>query len=315
MSRYLTSNSLIESAKLRALLPETQVTFREEDFLRFANEEMDTAVMPYVMSFHEDYFLFTEDVLLEDNVNKYEIPYRAAGNKLREVSYLDNAKNIYEMTRISVEDLSYYQYNTGGSNSPIRAFSVQNNDIVLQPEQNFIGSGYLRMYYYLRPNQLVSEDRVLVITDINRTTGQISVDKQPSLYNIGTLVDFVQVKSPHRCLDIDLSITNVDTINNVVSVDPADIPRKLKVGDHVCLAEECIIPQIPTDIHSLLSQRIACRCLEALGDQQGLTAANTKLAEMELKLGSLVDSRVEGAPLKVVNRHSLLRNSRRQLRR
>jgi hypothetical protein len=65
----------------------------------------------------------------------------------------------------------------------------------------------------------------------------------------------------------------------------------------------------------MLAQRIACRCLEALGDTAGLQIANTKLAEMELKGMSLIDSRVEGAPMKVNNRHSFLRQSRRQFRR
>lgn len=316
IARYMTSSTLVESAKLRALLPETQITFREEDFLRFANEEMDTAVMPYVMSFHEDYFLFEEDVPLENNVNAYDIPYRAIGNKLRDVGYMDTGRNLYEMTRVSVEDMPYYQTDGNvASNSPIRSFMIRNNEVVLSPEIGFITQGFLRMYYYIRPNQLVSEDRVMVITNINRTTGQISVDKTPELYNIGTLVDLIQVKSPHKCLKIDISVTNVDTVNNIISIDPSSIPSKLRKGDHIALAEECMIPQLPTDIHSMLAQRIACRCLEALGDQQGLAAANAKLAEMELKLGAVVDNRVEGAPLKVVNRHSMLRNSRKYFRR
>ena len=89
MARYLSSSTLIESAKVRGAIPETQVTFKEEDLLRFANEEMDTAVIPYVMSFHEDYFLFREDIPLQADTTQYAIPYRAVGNKLREVAYKD----------------------------------------------------------------------------------------------------------------------------------------------------------------------------------------------------------------------------------
>ena len=93
------------------------------------------------------------------------------------------------------------------------------------------------------------------------------------------------------------------------------IPDELSVGDYLANEGECKIPSIPTELHSMLAQRVACRCLEALGDMAGLQMANQKLAEMELKTGSLIGNRVEGANLKVVNRHGFLRQSRRMLRR
>lgn len=321
MARYLSSNTLIESAARRATLPETQVTFLEKDFLAFANEEMDMAVIPYVMQFHEDYFLFKENTPLLANTTRYTIPYRAVGNKLRDVQYLDNGGNIYEMTRTGVGDASYFQYGSAGSIiSRLRAFLLESDEIVLQPEVTGAVSGEsLNIYYYLRPNQLVSENRVMIVTSISDiANGNIGVDKLPvdsesgaSLFSAGTLVDFIKVKSPHKCLAIDAPVISVNTTTKILSFSPDTVPANLKVGDHVALAEECMIPQIPTDLHSMLAQRIAARCLEAMGDTQGLQAANAKLAEMELKGGTLIDSRVEDAPLKVTNRHGLLRNTRR----
>jgi hypothetical protein len=101
----------------------------------------------------------------------------------------------------------------------------------------------------------------------------------------------------------------------IINTPSSLIPDELSIGDYVAEAGQCIIPSIPTELHSMLAQRVACRCLEALGDMQGLQMANQKLSEMELKTGSLIDNRVEGAPLKVVNRHGFLRQSRRMLRR
>ena len=77
-------------------------------------------------------------------------------------------------------------------------------------------------------------------------------------------------------------------------------------ADLVTLAGETIIPQIPDELHSMLAQRVACRCLEALGDQQGLQAANLKLAEMEAKSATLINDRIESSPQKIVNRNSPL---------
>jgi hypothetical protein len=317
VARYLSSSALIESAKVRGMIPSTQVTFTDEDLLRFANEEMDTALVPYVMSFHEDYFLFPEDIPLETNIIAYPIPYRAVGNKLRDVSYKDPGNALSEMTRILVEDLPFYQ--GGGSvatNAGLRVFSIQNNEIVLSTSDiQFSIQGYLSTFYYIRPNQLVTEDRACIIQAIDRVTGQITVDNLPNIYTSASLVDFIQIKSPNKCYSIDNAITNVDSTNKIFTFALADIPTRLAVGDYICLAEECIIPQIPIDLHPMLAQRIACRCLESLGDQAGLAAANTKLGEMELKLGTVIDNRVEGAPLKVTNRHSFLRSSRNYYRR
>jgi hypothetical protein len=75
------------------------------------------------------------------------------------------------------------------------------------------------------------------------------------------------------------------------------------------VAGESCIPNVPTELHAILAQRVACRVLEAIGDTQSLQNANSKLQEMEGKAGVILDSRVEGAVHKVVNR-GVLRNIR-----
>ena len=64
----------------------------------------------------------------------------------------------------------------------------------------------------------------------------------------------------------------------------------------------------------VLAQRVAQRVLEALGDTEGLNNATAKIAEMENKLTTMLDNRVEVAPRKVVNRALMTgvnRNKRR----
>lgn len=325
MSRYLSSTTLIESVVRRASLPQTQVTFLEEDFLAFANEEMDMAVVPYVMGYHEDYFLFNEIIPLQDYTSNYAIPYRAVGNKLRDVQFLDNTTNIYEMTRIGVGDQPYFQFGSiGVTASRLRAFYLQNDEIWLSPRMDSTSNGgKLSVYYYIRPNKIVSESRVMIVTSVDGVaSGIVTVDKIPhnqsgsSLFSAGTNIDFIKGKSPYKCMSIDVPLESVNTVTKTLTfADPTMIPKGLKVGDHIALAEECMVPQIPPDMHSMLAQRIAARCLEAMGDQLGLQAANLKLAEMEARGATLIDSRVDDAPFKVANRHGFLRRSRRYSRR
>lgn len=310
--RYMTSSTLIESIKNRAMLPENQITFTPERFLRFATEELDMAIIPYVMQYHEDFFLVTEDVPLVGGVSKYQIPYRAIGNKLRDVSYFDGTNTIYEMTRITVDDLSYYQQGSGDSfsSSGYRVFYIQNDEVCLVTQNQTSSTGFLRMTYYVRPNQLVDSKRVAVITSINRTTGEIGVNAIPGNITLGINLDIIKTKSSHKCLVRDIQATNISGVNNIITLALSNIPASLVVGDRIALAEETDIPQIPTDLHSMLAQRVACRCLEALGAKEDLQAANAKLAEMEQKGASIIDNRVEGAPLKLVNRHGFLARKR-----
>lgn len=318
MARYLTTNSLISSVVRRANLPITQVTFKTEDFTQFATEELDMALLPYILSHHEDYYLTSVTIPLEQGVSRYEIPYRAIGAKLNDVAYQNSDGQKFEMTRISKGDTPYYQFGAlGNSNQLLKVFYIEGNDIVLVPElkTEVYQSSSLIVSFYIRPNGLVEETRAMTITAIDTATGIISVNSVPTIFAGGKAVDLIKTKSPHNTLAWDVVLSSVDYTANTITVDPASIPHTLKVGDYVCLAEECIIPQIPTDLHSMLAQRIACRCLEALGDQAGLQAANAKLAEMEQKGSTIVDSRVDEAPMKVLNRHGFLRSSRRYVRR
>lgn len=308
MAKFFTTDTLIESVKRRAMIPENQQTFQEVDFLAFANEEMDLGIIPHVLSFHEEYFVFTELITILPNQNRYEIPSRAVGNKLRELAYQDVSDNIFEMTRIKIDDLPSYQNNA--IQYAFNRFYVEGNDIVLVPEVGPAPSGFLRFSYYLRPNELVSEDRVAIITGINTVSGDISVNSVPTVISISNSLDLIQTGSAHKTLALDLNATSINNISKIISFDPDDLPTGLSIGDQISLSGETIVPQIPSDLHSMLAQRVAARCLEALGDVQGLGSANAKLAEMEIKTGSLIDDRVEGAPLKMNNRHSILKQGR-----
>ena len=90
----------------------------------------------------------------------------------------------------------------------------------------------------------------------------------------------------------------------------AEVPGLFAVGDYICSASECIIPQVPSDLHNGLAERTCGRILAALGDQAGLQNVNTKLGEVNAAQGTLLDNRSEGNGMKITARHSLLRYGR-----
>jgi hypothetical protein len=133
----------------------------------------------------------------------------------------------------------------------------------------------------------------------------IVVDAEPEAIETGDIVDFLQTKAGHKTLDYDITAGTVS--GDTISFTATDIPENLIPGDYICLANECIIPQIPTDLHTSLAERTCARILSAIGDTEGLQLSTAKIQEMNSAQGSLLDQRVEGAPQKITSRNSLLR--------
>lgn len=304
----LNSTTLIESVKRRASIPTAQATFEESDFLAFANEEMSMGMLPAILQYHEEFLVYQEEAPIEANVSSYSIPDRAVGNKLRAIFFKDTSGTLHEMARISPDDLAIYA-NPSGINI-YKSYYVQNNSIVLVPEVKTNVYGSLVMFYYMRPNELVSSSRIATVTAKTATT--LTVNTIPTIFTIATPLDMLEASGGLRTLTKDVTPTAVNYGTKVLTFASGEIPDSLAIGDNVALAGECYVPQIPNDLHSILAQRVAARCTEAMGDAAGLQAANAKIVEMELKMGNLIDNRSESDPQKITNFNGLLRNGRRQ---
>lgn len=309
---YFTSNSLITDIKRRAMIPESQSTFSTSDFLAFINTELKIGIVPSVLSVHEEYYVYPQEVELESSKYSYTIPYRAVGGKLRDLFYKDTNGNLYEMARISPDDKYIYQQSNYGSQ--YRFYYVEGNNVILTPNNGLQSLGSLVFSFYMRPSDLVEESRVAIITDIaedsDAGTTTYTVNAIPTGMTVTSTLDLLQAKPGHKIRKWDITPSAMNTVNKTITFLTTDIDGETEIGDNIAFAGECMIPQCPSDLQPVLAQRVAARCLEALGDTQGLTNANTKLQEMEVKTVALIDNRVEGSPQKIINRRGLLRNSK-----
>lgn len=315
--RITTASVLIDGIKRRASIPENQATFQTDDFLAFADEEMLLGIVPSIMSLHEDYFLFEIEVPLEAGKTEYEIPSRAAGNKLRDLQYKPNDDSYVEMTRIGIGE-RFGESNYGGSMQDPRRYYVKNNKVVISNSLPGGASGHLVFVFYIKPSQLVLEERIGVIQGINNQNNgetQIIINAVPDNFSTSIKYDVYKSESPSSILGINIVPTGINSVSRTVTFNTDDLPSDLKIGDHLAQAGEATVPQIPNEFHAMLEQMVACRILEAQGDTQGLTNALTKLKQMETAGGMLIDNRVDDAPLKIVNRHSTLRSGYRHNRR
>jgi hypothetical protein len=308
MSYFFTSQKLIDSIKRRANIPDAQSMITDDEILEFANEELLLNLLPLVVTKHEDYLLVREYVPTESGVKKYQIPYRALGNKLREVAASDSIlekdlSDLAELTRVSIDDIT--NRNVGRSSS--KRFYIENESIVLDSSDDNVGFNYIVFFYNMRPNMLVNSDRISIITSIDRTTGIIEVSSLPDNFSASSIVDFIRTKSPHRILDYDISLVDLNVANKYFQFDVDDIPANLEVGDRICLQNETDLINIPSELHPMLAQMVASRVLESIGDNENLQQADKKLAKMEKNTELLIANRVIGSPIKVRTRNGLLR--------
>lgn len=385
---YLTSNDLIATVKRNMSFPLSQNTFDEEDILSFANQELFGVQVPSIMEVHEDYFTFAEDVKLKANKSRYDIPYRAIGLKLNNVYWMDENQNSGKLTFVDNTTQSLYSNSWDGMNSP-SCYFIEANQICLSPQIGPNVTGSLRFSYFLRPNNLVVNERAAICQNFTRditiditsmvsgdvlkigdtyfiadvdfmigatdlatatnlnvainTQGEysstvtsnvvilrypsstisvtssnpaainienvqgIEFDQVPANITNGSLIDFLKVKGGHRTYKIDVKLGRNVVSASIIKFPIGVVPDEFEAGDYICSQFECIIPQIPSDLHNILAERTVARILESLGDTVGLQTANAKIGQMEARQTTLIDNRVEGSPRKVVNRGSLLR--------
>jgi hypothetical protein len=406
---YLTSLDLIETVKLNISFPQSQNTFSDDDILKFANHELFMSQVPSVLQYHEDYFSYREVVPLRVNKNRYDIPYRAIGNKLYAVYFQDiNSRNLRPLHMVDPADKAYFQsgessisqqfqgetsalpaVDVGYTTSLLRFFYIESNQVVLSANIGTNIQGSLVFVYYLRPNNLVTDSRaaictgfqkditvsntslvigntltighnILVVgtdfaigatdaltaanlnTKINTLTDYtstivsnivtlqyeqfqttiksnnitafdievlqaINFDQVPLNITNSSLIDFIKKKGAHRTYRFDYKLGKTAIDGTTIRFAFNDIHEDFEIGDYIASQFECIIPQIPSDLHSLLAERTCARILESLGDMAGLQMANQKIAELEKGQASMIDNRVEGSPRKVFNRNNLLR--------
>lgn len=296
-----TADDLLESIKRGISVPNYQVRFTDADILSFADEEIQTRLVPMITSLREEYFIKIVYIPMVQNQRDYQIPYRAVGRTVRDVKWYDgNVKS--GMMFITPNDEQYYtNVNVGGRPS---AFYFIEDKIAVCPAPN-ASSGYIEVKYELRPNKLAILDDVGTISAINTTTGVVTLSAALTGLTTSTPIDFIRAKAGNVTYAFDVSPTNVSS--TLVTFDPDDLPSDLAVGDYVAFAGYTPVVQLPEEAHPVLANAVHCRLLRALGDYEGLNIEEAVLAQRLSFLRDALSPRVEGHPPVVMNRKGMIR--------
>lgn len=311
MAKILTTDALVTTTKRRAMLPLDEVTFGKQGIIDILNEEVDLGLTSHILSVHEEYLVYYKDFAIDPNTNQYTIPDRAIGTKLRGAFLLNSNSDMWKLTRVELEDVQTVDRNST-QNYLSEAFYVENDKLILL-NRNGSNASHLRMYFYMKISELVEDKFAGKIVNIDTLTNEVIVDKIPSTFQATQLFDITCKNSPNKLLSYDQVVLTIAT--NTKTLTFASLPTNISVGDYITIAETSIVPQVPSELHTLLAQRAAVACLEALNDAEGLAAARGKMAEIQANTLSLIDNRVESAVEKINPNYSPLKQCMRKLRR
>jgi len=304
------SDDLLASIKTRAMIPNSQNTFSDDDLINLANEEMEAFIVGSLLRVQEEYLVKTLTMNIIGNQDHYRIPERALGQRLRDIVFTDGTVIKARLPQVGREEIPDYSINP--AQRPY-CFYLEGNYIVLLPGPNSSNSS-LDVSYYARPGKIVTSDQYASIAgfDVLAKTIDLNGSVVPANIAVNGKIDIQTARSGNEYVLQDLTVTAISGMTLTVAEDIADVNGNplITIGDYACSAKQAAIPQCPEEMHPLLAQRVACRVLEALNDSEGLQNASGKLAEMEKNILALIDTRVTGKPRKVNNKTGILSAAR-----
>lgn len=284
-----TTDGLISQIRRRASMPESQNLFTDSKLVDMLNDEFVAKILPFVVSFHEEYYLDFVDYSIDGVTTEYNIPADAIGNKLKDVQIWNSGYMVAPLPRLSPSELSWGW----------QGYYIKNNKIVLYPNPLNVGDT-LRIQYYRRPSSLILNNEGAKITVVPSTT-TVTVQSIPASIVNGSVIDIVEVTPPFKVLGTR-TITNIS--GNDISFSALS---GISVGSYVCLSGESVSAEIPAECYVLLAQAVVVRCLEAIADVGGLQIASSVYDSMKADIQNLLTPRVENEPKRIYLPNSLRR--------
>lgn len=325
-----TADDLVAAVRRRAQLPSASEdgAINDADILLLADEELSLRLVPLVRSVRGDYWVRSEDVPVVANQAAYRVPERAQTSGLREVTVIDSGGIAYHIPQISVEDAWRWAQPNANIVGSMRssAFYMEGTDLVIVPTPSD-DSWTIRMRYYRAMSALVPNDQCgLVIDAFIDPPGayggeMIQILTLPSgwqqLANYPAQpLDLVYSGPPFGVPHMDITPLDVvvapDYLIEVTSIAALGLVPAPAYGlYYLCKASQTCVVDLPRECWALLVSAVAARVLDLIGDREAAQLEYTLYEREAQNVTLLLTPRVEGNPIRIVDRNSLLRSQRR----
>lgn len=289
MAQYDTSY-LIEQVKRRASIPTSQELFTNAKLIVMLNDELKTRIVPFLMSMRDDWYATYVEYTSDGTTKEYDIPNDAVGSKLKGISIWENDKMMYDVPRL--DPAALYDASHG--------FYVEATKIIFYPEAP-TNNKKIRLYYYKRNSDLVDTSEAGQINLVAGNDVTLALTP-PATFITGADVQVVSKQSP---FDVKLVTTIANVVGSVVTL--TDTPTDVVAGDWLCLANETVFPQIPIELIPSLAQAVCVKCLEALGDSEGMQIAMQAYQQIEFSARATLSPKVDQNVRKIMNRKRISR--------
>lgn len=271
-----TTATLLDKIKRAAAVPTSSSTFDDPEILEMANDAIQGDILPDILKARQEFLVVWDDLtpIDADPYPYIRVPERAVGRSI--IGVYDPDDDYEECPT------SYY---------------VEADKIYFTDESFDLR----RVRYYLRPAQLVEVSACATISNIavngvDPLLTDITVSSVPLDFTSSLKYDIVRAKAGFDLLKKDLSVSIVGT---TITVNTADVPSEIQVGDYLCIADTTPVPQIPVEWFTYLANHTAALVLESIGDMDAAAKIERKLPAMRKNALSLISPRAEkrGKPI------------------
>lgn len=293
------NTDLLNKIKRKAYIPISQNTFTDAELLEVATEEMRGVVLPAILSARQEYYVYkdTSNTLTGEQNQTFNMPYRAIGLNLRELSVTIGGQE-RNLPRLDIED-RVYQYG-GGS---VFGFDITNNQINVRGAN----TGTLNIYYYLRPGDLIDPSNARQITNVDSANRQVTVSSLVTGWSTSTVFDVIKYTPGFDHKAIDLTITGADSGTGIITFTndlPTESWKQFQIGDWLVQAEKSPVPQLPLEWHEYLAEAVTAYVMESQGDSEGFARAEKRKEELKKQAIDTISPRVDGESKKIVPRRN-----------
>ena len=273
------NSTFLSQVKSRALVPDSQSTFANQDILNLANDKLHDAIVPMILSARQEYYTTSETFTVTSTDTTINIPYRSIGMSIREIKRVQG-NNENDLPFIPIEDSNFQE----------EGFQILANKIHIK---GFTGD--VKIYYHLRPGDLVETSKAAKIASINTSANTVTVSALPTNFTNGMTVDFIEHKPGFSTVAFDATVTGISG----TTISFASLPTKLAVGNWIAEAEQSPVPQMPVEFGSFLAQYTSSKVLEGLGDFEAAQLAESRLGKLENDALTQISPRMRGETKKI----------------
>lgn len=263
--------------------PDNNNFLDDSDHINILNQALMGELVPELKSVHENYFVTYTDQAVTSGTAAYDIPSDAIGGTLKSLHQVStDGTTLTKLDMLTLEDVS-----SGILQGSIYGFYVTGNQWTLFPTPT--SDLTIRVWYHKRPNVLVTPADGGTVASVDTVNKQFTMAATlPSSWVAGVTLDVVRATPPFKTVLSGITITG--TSSKTVVVDDV---TGIQVGDTVAEAGTSIIPQIPAELHPLLTQLGTVGALKAKNNLEAAEVERARYGEMASERFKIVTPRVD----------------------